>query len=61
MGLIVLFTHLKIILLQCFQFSVSTTINSIQTDPKNTCLNVIKVRVKNIIVDCYLKSGAKQP
>ena len=30
-----LFTHLKIILLQCFQFqfSVSATINSIQTDP----------------------------
>ena len=27
-----LFTHLKIILLQCFQFSVSATISSIQTD-----------------------------
>ena len=34
MGPTVLFTHLKIILLQCFQFSVSATINSIQTDPK---------------------------
>ena len=33
MGSTVLFTHLKIILLQCFQFSVSTTICSIQTDP----------------------------
>ena len=28
-----LFTHLKIILLQCFQFSVSATISSIQMDP----------------------------
>ena len=28
-----LFTNLKIILLQCFQFSVSATISSIQTDP----------------------------
>ena len=36
MGLTALFTHLKIILLQCFQFqfSVSVTISSIQTDPK---------------------------
>ena len=33
MGLTVLFTHLKIILLQCFQFSVSAKISSIQTDP----------------------------
>ena len=33
-GLTVLFTHLKIILLQCFQFSVSTKISYIQTDPK---------------------------
>ena len=37
MGPIILFTHLKIILLQCFhfqfQFSVSTKISSIQTDP----------------------------
>ena len=30
MGLTVLFTHLKIILLQCFQFSA---FNCIQTDP----------------------------
>ena len=30
LGLTVLFTYLKIILLQCFQFSV---INGIQTDP----------------------------
>ena len=34
MGLIALFTHLKIILLQCFQFSVFSKINCIQTDPK---------------------------
>ena len=32
-GFTTLFTHLKIILLQCFQFSVSTTTNPIQTDP----------------------------
>ena len=31
-GLMVLFTHLQIILLQCFQFSVSTKISYIQTD-----------------------------
>ena len=40
MGPTILFTHLKIILLQCFQFSVfsfqfSATISSIQTDPKS--------------------------
>ena len=34
--------HLKIILLQYFQFSVSTTINSIQTDP--ICLKSQNVR-----------------
>ena len=33
MGPTILFTHLKIILLQWFQFSVSTTIISIQTNP----------------------------
>ena len=33
MGPTILFTHLKIILLQYFQFSA--TINSIQTHPKN--------------------------
>ena len=31
-----LFTHLKIILLQCFQFSVSAKISYIQTDPSET-------------------------
>ena len=35
MGPTVLFTHLKIILLQCFQFSVSATISSIQMDPRS--------------------------
>ena len=36
MSFTILFTHLKIILLQCFQiqFSVSITISSIQTDPQ---------------------------
>ena len=33
MGPTVLFTHLKIILLRYFQFSISATISSIQTDP----------------------------
>ena len=39
MELTVLFTHLKIILLQYFQFSVSATINSIQTEPRRA-LNI---------------------
>ena len=34
MGLTVLFTHLKIILLQCFQFSIFNKINYIQMDLK---------------------------
>ena len=40
MGLITLFTHLKIISLQCFQFqfSVSAKISSIQTDSKEIYL-----------------------
>ena len=35
MGFTILFTHLKIILLQCFQFQflISATISSIQTNP----------------------------
>ena len=38
MGHTALFTHLKIILLQCFQFSVFSfsKISSIQTDPNNS-------------------------
>ena len=35
MGPMVLFTHLKIILLQCFQFLVSVKISCIQMDPKS--------------------------
>ena len=35
MGPTLLFKHLKIILLQCFQFSVLSKINYIQTDPKD--------------------------
>ena len=34
MGHMTLFTHLKIILLQCFQFLVFSKISCIQTDPK---------------------------
>ena len=41
-GSTTLFTHLKIILLQCFQFSVSAKISSIQTDPKNHNKNNLK-------------------
>ena len=33
MGPMVLFTHLKIILLQCFQFSIFCKISGIQTNP----------------------------
>ena len=46
MGLTALFTHLKIILLQCFQFSVFNKINCIQTNPNfTTCLcNLIVTR-----------------
>ena len=42
MGLTALFTHLKIILLQYFQFSVLVKISSIQTDPKslNLLINI---------------------
>ena len=46
-GLTILFTHLKIILLRCFQFSVSVKISCIHTEPKslmifinqNNCMN----------------------
>ena len=41
-GSTILFTHLKIILLQYFQFSVSAKISSIQTDPKNHNKNNLK-------------------
>ena len=37
--LMILFTCLKIILLQCFQFSVSAKISCIQTDPKRCLFN----------------------
>ena len=40
-GLMALLTHLKIILLQCFQFSVSVKISCIQTDPKKEEKSVI--------------------
>ena len=45
MGLTVLFTHLKNILLQYFQFQflISTKINSIQTDPLLTLYSVPKL------------------
>ena len=47
MGPTILFTHLKIILLQCFQFSVfsfkfSATISSIQTDPQSSITVVVR-------------------
>ena len=48
MGLTVLFTHLKIILLQCFQFQflVSAKISSIQTYPKSIIRLVKKTMQK---------------
>ena len=46
-GPTMLFTHLKIILLQCFQFSVSAKISCIQTDLRVT-INVTYTRC-NII------------
>ena len=43
MNLTILFTHLKIILLQCFQFSVFNKISCIQTDlKKRTCVEIPK-------------------
>ena len=44
LGPTILFTHLKIILLQCFQFSVFSfsKISSIQTDPILVCLIIRK-------------------
>ena len=46
MSLTVLFTHLKIILLQYFQFSVSVTISSIQTDPISNYLFIFIHSIK---------------
>ena len=40
MGLTTLFTYLKIILLQYFQFSIFGKINGIQTDPNYVCIHV---------------------
>ena len=56
-----LFTHLKIILLQCFQFSVSATISSIQTDPiyyqaSSTSDGVITVQFCRIASCSYTRS-----
>ena len=42
-GPTILFTHLKIILLQCFQFSVSTKISSIQINPKRFFFFLLKL------------------
>ena len=55
MGLMVLFTHLKIILLQYFQFSISAKRSCIQTDPKSTwpCIFTIKFYY---IVYIYIKT-----
>ena len=42
LGPTVLFTHLKIILLQCFQFSA---MNDIQTDPKCTFKKIDEINI----------------
>ena len=50
----VLFTHLKIILLQYFQFSVSATINSIQTDPKYHTVCILHTERTYITKYCFM-------
>ena len=49
LGLIALFIHLKIILLQCFQFSA---INGIQIDPKLNGIRLKGRRSNNISWPC---------
>ena len=51
MGLTALFTHLKIILLQCFQFQflVSAKISSIQTDLLY-CFYILKICVSTLVL-----------
>ena len=56
----ILFTHLKIILLQCFQFSVSAIISSIQMDPILSLFYFIflpkkKVKKKKLLVQVRLR------
>ena len=55
----ILFTHLKIILLQCFQFqfSISTTISSIQTNPLSQLKKIVmKVSPLKFEININLKS-----
>ena len=54
MGPMVLFTHLKIILLQYFQFSISATISSIQTvgPPSNVICIFLEIRVSEKMCTC---------
>ena len=52
LGLRALFTHLKIILLQYFQFS---TISSIQTDPFIVRVEIISIRYYNYFICFYVR------
>ena len=56
MGLTSLFTHLKIILLQCFQFSVFSfsKISSIQTHPVIMCHLFYVFSISSFILQCFL-------
>ena len=63
LGPTILFTHLKIILLQCFQFLVFSTINSIQTNP--TCrfewkAFVIALSILSTTIDIHLSMTRTQ-
>ena len=62
MGPTILFTHLKIILLQCFLFLVfsfkfSATISSIQTDPQSMWPSLQAQKQKNQVPNHNGSSG----
>jgi len=52
-----LFTHLKFILLQCFQFSISAKISSIQTDPMFWLWKPCFSKKLSIGINIFLKSS----
>ena len=58
LGFTVLFTHLKIILLQCFQFSIFNKISGIQTNPYfvsngSSFLSIKKETGSSPILSCF--------
>ena len=54
MGPMALFTHLKIILLQCFQFLVLAKISYIQTDPKTQFVGITSYKVGSSFFATFL-------